>query len=181
MRLIGIAGPARSGKDTVAEILRADRWITLAFADPLRRMLAAGFGAEALQQDKEAPIPWVDRSYRELIQTLGTEWGRGLIREDLWIRLAERRIADMHQVSGGELDVAITDVRFENEAAWIRRSRGQVWHLRREHRPHVREHVSEAGVGVEPSDRIIMNNGTLEDLIQAVAHAQREIDLRATA
>ena len=37
---------------------------------------------------KEQPIPGLQRSYRELAQTLGTEWGRQLQGEDFWLRCA---------------------------------------------------------------------------------------------
>lgn len=182
MRLIGLAGPARSGKDTVAEILRADGWITIGFADPVKHMLRAGFGPEATAEArKEEPIEWLGVSPRELMQTLGTEWGRQTIAHDLWVRVAERRIAQMSACGAADVDVAITDVRFDNEAEWIRAIGGKVWHLRRPNAPGVRPHASEAGVGLETDDTILLNDGTLDDLIDTVADALREIDQGATA
>lgn len=181
MRLIGIAGPARSGKDTVAEILRAERWVTIAIADPLKAMMRAGLGSDIYDGDKEQPIEWLGISPRELDQTLGTEWGRNMINRGLWIMLTERRIQGMAQVAGEELNIALTDVRFENEAEWIRAHGGAIWHLVRGDRPSVRAHSSEAGIGMEPEDQVIYNDGTIDDLIYAVADALRHIDDRAAA
>ena len=65
----------------------------------------------------------------------------------------------------------ITDTRFANEADFIRRAGGTVWHIDRASAPAVRAHVSEQGVARLPGDRVIDNNGTLDDLRRAVRAA----------
>ena len=65
----------------------------------------------------------------------------------------------------------ITDTRFDNEADFIRRAGGTVWHIDRASAPAVRAHVSEQGVARLPGDRVIDNNGTLDDLRRAVRAA----------
>jgi len=93
MRLIGLTGPAGSGKDTVARLLCEQHgFVQIAFADPLRAMLKAGLGLTDEhfnnREDKEAPLEWLGKSPRQLLQTLGTEWGRRQVHPHLWLELA---------------------------------------------------------------------------------------------
>lgn len=164
-KLIGLAGPAYCGKDTVGKILREQFPVrTASFADPIRDMLRKTFNLTAEHfygSLKEVPLPWLNKSPRQLMQTLGTEWGRGLVHEDLWLMLAEQKIKQYHD-SG--YHAAITDCRFENEATRIRQAGGVIWHIQRGDVKSVSAHKSEAGVAYRFGDTIIDNNGTLEQL-----------------
>lgn len=168
-KLIALAGPAYCGKDTVAGILRREfPACSLAFADPIRDMLRATFGLtdeHFFGKLKEVPMPWLGKSPRQLMQTLGTEWGRGFIREDLWLLLAMRKV---DQIKASGFHAVITDCRFENEAAHVRANGGEVWHIRRGEARSVNTHVSEAGVAFVVGDKIIDNNGTINDLVDEV-------------
>jgi len=167
--VIGIAGPARAGKDTVASYILAARGYgyRYGFADPLKRMLLA-LNIDCTDpfwvENKERPIPALGGvSLRHLMQTLGTEWGRQLVHPDLWVTLAKQQYADAGP------GMVIADVRFENEAKWIRATGGLVIHIRRTNVQQVKPHVSEFGVAIEPTDVCISNNGTLEQLHAAVS------------
>lgn len=171
MRLIGLTGPAGSGKDTVARLLCEQHgFVQIAFADPLRAMLKAGLGLtdeELHRRDlKEAPLEWLGKSPRQLLQTLGTEWGRRQVHPHLWLELAARRIAQI-KASSPCLHIAgivVSDVRFDNEADFIRAQGGQVWHLHRDVAP-VAEHASESGVAYRrEEDERIQNSGGLDEL-----------------
>lgn len=169
-KLIGLAGPARSGKDTVAALLKKAYPIqSAAFADPIRAALRAMLGLtdeHFFGKLKEVPIDWLGKSPRQLMQTLGTEWGRGLIHEDIWLKICGRTIESIHE---SHLHAVITDVRFENEAKYIREKGGVVWHIFRDSAPRVAAHTSEAGVMFHPSkDVLISNNGTLNELFDTV-------------
>lgn len=168
-KLIGLAGPARSGKDTVAGLLKQAFPVkTVAFADPIRAMLAAGFGFNEQHFNgplKEVKVEWIGKSYRQMAQTLGTEWGRNCVNENLWVLAAYERVKQFHAEG---YHAVITDVRFENEAAFVRNNGGVVWHIRRDGIQKVAEHSSEAGLTVYPQDVLISNNGTLEDLLDEV-------------
>lgn len=163
--LFGIAGPARSGKDTVADFIIALRGgRRYSFADPIRNMLKAigiDMNQPYWQARKEQPIPILGVSPRRMMQTLGTEWGRQLIHPDLWLIIAEGERA----LSKDE-PMVISDVRFENEAAWIRNSGGRMIHVTRANAAKIEPHASENGVGREPQDVVIENNGTLEQLYE---------------
>ena len=67
LKIIGICGYARSGKDEAAKALIETGWTRLAFADELKLELCRTFGMskEFLEQNKEA--------WRPLL----VEWGRG--------------------------------------------------------------------------------------------------------
>ncbi len=156
-RIIGIAGRAGAGKNTVAEMIPGAA--VFGFADPLYEGLAAMLGVpeEMLRsrRNKETPLVWLGKSPRELMQLLGTEWGRGMVAQDIWLRLAKRRI----ETYGGT--IVFSDVRFDNEAEWIRNQGGEVWLVEREQETH-HTHSSEAGISPHLIDRVIDNRGTLE-------------------
>ena len=165
--IIGLTGKARSGKDTVANfLLAAMGGYQYAFADPLRSMLYAGFGIDMnspyWKDHKEDIIPAFGVSPRQMMQTLGTDWGRQMVNTDVWLLLAKNKL--LAQGPG----MIVTDVRFENEAAWVRKMGGRVIHVYREDTPTVAAHASEAGVTRLPEDTAIYNAGTLDELQNVV-------------
>ena len=84
MRLIGIAGKARSGKDTAASYLLnklGGDWSAASFADPMKTMLNA-IGVDTSDEAKDLPSNQYGVSTRHMLQTLGTEWGRNIIADD---------------------------------------------------------------------------------------------------
>ena len=182
MRLIGLTGRAGAGKSTVAtHLVRAHGFYEVALAEPLRAALMMMFG---LSEDdlldrarKEAVIPWIGVSPRRLMQTLGTEWGRAVCGEDIWLRVAANEIA-VHRAltaldpEGGTSQVVVSDIRFPNEAAWLHAQGGVLWHIvRPQELPAYgieAAHVSERGLPVEDGDVVIDNDNTVPDLIEQV-------------
>lgn len=172
--LIGIAGRARSGKDTVANfIIAAIGGYRYSFADPIRAMLAplgVDMNDPYWQARKEDVIPALGVSPRRMMQTLGTEWGRNLINPDLWIIMAHQRLL---QNGPG---MVIPDVRFENEAAWIRKHGGWIIHVIRPEAKAVEAHASEDGIEMLDADAQLFNSGTLEELQLSVRELLRVYD-----
>ena len=174
MRFIALHGRAHAGKDTIAGMLvQQHDFSRVSFAGPIKDGLIAMFGlsrAELEDDRKEKPVPWLGVSPRRLMQTLGTEWGRNMIRDDLWIALADRRIAQMRKYG---TRLVITDVRFENEAAWIRRIGGEIWHVLRPQASNVVPlHASEDGIRLlAGADSVIDNSEGLEQLAGKVRAA----------
>jgi hypothetical protein len=164
--VIGVSGLARTGKDTVANFALAQiGGYRYSFADPMRDMLKAigmDLSDPFWQDRKDTPIPALGASPRRLMQTLGTEWGRQLINPDIWLVLAKQRLLAFGP------GMIISDVRFENEANWVRSLGGLVIHLVRPSAPKIEQHISEAGVLVNDLDLVIHNNGTLEQLFDRV-------------
>jgi len=158
--ILGVAGPAGSGKDTAgawfAEHYGFKRY---AMASALKAGMAAmGFPEPTDRALKERPVPGFGFTWREAAQKLGTEWGRELD-SDLWVKVAERQVRESKD------SIVITDIRFENESAMVRRMGGTVIHLlgRKADLGENQQHASEVGILIYPnSDYVIDNRGSLE-------------------
>ena len=158
MKLIGIAGKARSGKDTAAnyllEKLGAD-WYSASFADPMKEMLNV-IGVDTGDGFKDLPVNQYGVSTRHMLQTLGTEWGRNLIDSNFWVDV----FANMNAYQC----VIVPDVRFENEAELIREfgvlicieGRGGI----------EGGHISERKLQYDDRDIYIDNRGSLSELYE---------------
>lgn len=176
LRLIGIAGRARSGKSTAQAIL-ADEFgmARINFADPIKDALTTMLGVDFHALDgaeKEAQLEGLGLSPRHLMQTLGTEWGRHQCGSDFWIAVAERRLAQLEDAEGDSYPGAVfSDVRFNEEAEWIRRKGGLLIHLQRDDAAQVREHASERGIYPRRGDIHLDNSGSLTDLRHALIRA----------
>jgi len=150
--LIGLTGLAGAGKDTVADHLcQKHRFERHAFAEPIRDMLTAllvGAGLDYAylfeRELKEQPIPQLGVSARQMMQRLGTEWGRALD-PDLWVRHAAMTLGlhDLPRSAPIHDRIVITDVRFPNEAAWIEQLGGRVVRVIRDVSP-ISSHESES-------------------------------------
>lgn len=171
MKLIGLIGKARVGKDTVAAHLCAEHGIgSYAFADPMKWMLHQAFPeVDFYEGDREAPIDWLGKSPRQLLQTLGTEWGRDCVHPDLWVLIAENECQVAKQLGQS---LAVTDVRFHNEADMILRNGGELWLVVRPDATQVAIHISEEAQWDAYPTTLITNDGTFDEL-----HAQIEARL----
>lgn len=114
-------------------------------------------------ENKENEIPLFGRSVRYIMQTLGTEWGRELIHPDIWVKLAECVLFER-----GER-IIISDVRFDNEADFIRNHGGVILHVTRDYAPKVEAHASEQGIRPSPLDLYVGNHGTIDELYTQLA------------
>lgn len=172
MQLIGIAGRAGAGKDTIADYLvREHRFLKLSFAGPLKAMLAVIDMPEPADRAlKEQPVPGFDFSWREAAQTLGTEFGRGLD-PDIWVKVMEKKLRHF----ADDARIVFSDVRFENEAAMIRKLCGRVLHVtgRAADLGINAGHVSEVGLRIDSTDALIDNSGNLSDTLEQVREVLR--------
>ena len=158
IRLIGIAGKARSGKDTAAKYLLnklGGDWYIASFADPMKEMLNV-IGVDTGDGFKDLPVNQYSVSTRHMLQTLGTEWGRNLISNDFWVDV----FANMNAYQC----VIVPDIRFENEAELIREhgvlicieGRGGI----------DGSHISERKLQYDDRDIYIDNRGSLSELYE---------------
>lgn len=172
MILIGISGPAQSGKSTLSGEFRrlvefrGQKYAEQPFAGPLKRMLAS-IGVDVSDLSKNVPVPFLDGQItpRVMMQTLGTEWGRTLT-PDLWLKVWEHELDRHAQV------VTVPDVRFDNEADLIRGLGGVIVHVQRKPTADmlaVPAHASEAGITRVKGDIIFRNDRGIEKMAQLAA------------
>ena len=172
MRLIGISGPARSGKDTAGQILKKlTKLECYALADPIKDTVKNLFEWNDRHSDgdlKDLDDPRFGFSPRKAYQLFGTEFGRGLS-EDLWLNLAQIKAEKL----GG---LIVTDIRFENEATWIRKSGGVIIHIQRAACKSVLKHESENGIRIKGDDWIATNDGLANELDDRIRSILCEIE-----
>jgi hypothetical protein len=171
--ILGLSGYARSGKDTIAEYLvEKYGFVRMGFADPMREAIArldpwidfAGLRiplSEALRITDWDGLKEESNEIRPLLQRMGTEVGREMFGEDIWVNYL---ISKAHQHDR----VVVSDVRFENEARAIHRSFGSVWRIDRPGVEAANDHVSEHDLDEFPFDIYITNAHTKEHLYDAV-------------
>lgn len=184
MKVIGLCGAAGAGKDTAASLI--DGYRTIAFADVLYQEVAQAFGVTVewlkRREFKEMPSeilainkcqafgfwPWAvnnlsaplyESSPRQILQW----WGDYRRAQD-----ADYFVKAVHlEVCAGMRKAVITDVRFANEAALIRQLGGEIWQIVR---PGVvagsTGHKSDTDGSEFAPDRVIVNDGSLEDLLE---------------
>lgn len=165
--LITFAGAAGSGKDTIATVIAEELGYQIdRFAKPLYDFIESitGYTYEDLQDPvlKNEIIPWLGKSPRQLLQSAGTEWGRDMIREDLWAKCLEHRNKDLltppadHDATG----LIIPDGRFTNEAGFTRAYDGVLVFVIRPDLELIADtsHRSENGLTADDCDMTIMND-----------------------
>jgi hypothetical protein len=113
--------------------------------------------AEAIEGGlKESPMQALaGATPRRAMQTLGTEWGRGCIAPDLWVRLFLLR-AERHRAAGAP--VVCDDMRFANEAEAIRGAGGLLVRVDRPGVAPAAGHASEGGLAGVDFDLVVSND-----------------------
>lgn len=176
VRLIGLSGYARSGKNAVGQILEDDYGFRQeSFAQALKNVAAeinplldTGRGASDhlaalffMHGDWDAVKDNVP-AVRDFLQRLGVAC-RDQIGPDVWVDALARRLRTHPSAR-----CVITDVRFPNEANFVTEMGGQVWRIERPGTGPVNGHTSETALDGWSFDRIIMNDGSLADLRRKV-------------
>lgn len=191
---IGLVGTARSGKSTVGQhLVRAFGYQTMAFADPMREMAIAinpiisVRTAAGIMSDSERTLRYADlvnaKGYehaktfypevRRFLQALGTEAGRGVLGEGVWIDAAMRKAA----LSLGPC--VFTDVRFTNEALAVKSSGGVLLRIERDKQLTGARalHQSETELEGIETRYTISNTGHFGDLFKAVNTCLAELGI----
>jgi hypothetical protein len=174
MILIGICGKARSGKDSATEYLVEDRgFARYSMADPIRNMLSQIGVFYDTDSEKESPHKALGKSPRQMMQTLGTEWGRDCVDKDIWLKLGQEAVskAALRSYPG----VVIPDIRFQNEANWVKEN-GTLIQIVRPDNVEVSPHSSEGGV--QGSDYVVHNNGSLGDLYRELDNIMEKVSAK---
>lgn len=184
-KIVGLAGLARTGKDTVGKILVEDFGFTrLAFADKVREGLYKfnpivdfdittrdGYVSDCRKiciQEIVDKYGWevAKNNYpeiRRLLQNYGTEAGRNIFGESCWIDLVIKEINE-----NPETNFVITDIRFPNELGALKKLSSYLIQLYRLDAAKVGEHSSEVQLTGLLFDNIINNNSDISGLTSVV-------------
>lgn len=154
---IGIVGRARVGKDTAGAWLVENRgYRRIGFADPLKEAAArlnpivtVAVGEPMRLSDVLHGLSWDEAKetfpeVRRILQELGAAVRS--IDEDFWLRAAMARVQKANEAG---VPVAITDVRYPNEAASLKRAG---FHLVYIERPDVEQLVHESEGALTSAD-----------------------------
>ncbi len=173
-RVIGLTAPAGSGKDTVFdiidELMDSKTVVRVAFGDAVKEEVAEqhGVSVEEVEENKEA--------FRNALQQWGTEHRR---KKDprYWIKQVETEVKMLRD--NADL-VVITDVRFLNEAEYIKSLGGDIikivpsssHKLIKEY-----EHASETESSYISPDWLLPNSGSLKQLAESVAFLLQDMEV----
>lgn len=171
--IIGLSGYARSGKDTVAQVLIEHfGYERIAFADALRQFAYDCNPIVSVVANEMISLKTVvDRDgweeakkisgVRQFLQTAGLA-ARTNFGDDFWVK----RALDKTSYTG---NYVITDVRFKNEAEQVKmRDYSQMWRITRPGVGAVNNHISEHDLDDWTFDYQFINDGSLEDLTMAI-------------
>lgn len=121
MFILGLAGFARVGKDTVADAIG---WPKVSFAAALKEDIRPLMERHGLDINK--------REDKETFRPVLVEYGRTVrkVNPTYWIERAREQV--MALVKEGKSNIVIPDVRYPNEADWITANGGHVFYLDRQ-------------------------------------------------
>ena len=173
-KIIGICGPKGAGKSSLAKAIGEHvETRRIRFAKPLKEMVATllqecGFTRSesweavdgAMKGSPIADLPGQPTA-RHLLQTIGTEWGRKHIGEEVWAQIGADKAARATQ--DGAWGV-VDDLRFPNEARMLRDRGAYIVEVRREGYDYSTEHASEGGIHPARPDVIVENVGSIGNL-----------------
>ncbi|NIO44441.1 MAG: hypothetical protein GTN36_02705 [Candidatus Aenigmarchaeota archaeon] len=163
--LIAFTGTKGVGKSTARDILKAlckpfvNMLVTPSLADPIKHI--ASMANQYLGRK--------DVKDRKLLQLLGTEWGRNTISQDIWIDRLHKNIEE-HIQDPNDL-VIIDDVRFDNEAKYIKNNNGiliRVCGPSRIKNDGIKGHASESGVHPMYIDITLNNNTNIKEFHNSI-------------
>jgi hypothetical protein len=188
-RVVGLCGVAGSGKSVAADELERMGFKRVRFSAALKDMLRAFYRSCGLDESeierriegdlKEVADPLLGgKTPRYAMQTLGKEWGRDLIWDELWSR-AWRSRAEKELEAGHR--IVAEDVRFATEDAEIHRLDGKIVEIVGRHKPEVAPtHASELFTGVHP-DMQARNDTTIAALRGWMNYVFRSVDDQESA
>lgn len=203
--IIGLSGYAKSGKDTVADMIismHKEQWAVKKFSGKLKEIASLLTGINIAkfedQEFKESlmPIEWVERwmdnttmhyklmKVRDFLQRLGTEAIRDGLHKNTWVNalMADYKKIAINWDCDGNSTVEsypnwiITDCRFPNEFRAIKDKGGIVIRIERDGILPINAHPSETALDSFEFDFEIENNGSLEDLRRSVTFMLNKFD-----
>jgi hypothetical protein len=169
--VVGLVGRKRSGKDTVALFARdlLPGVNVLSFADPLKKACKHAYclSDEQLEATKDVVDPRWGMTPRDMMKDLGCKYFRHADPEH-WTKNMGVRMQ-------GVDNVIITDVRFQNEASFVKKNGGILVHVTRDLESNADDHVSEKTTDDIVCEYSIRNDGTLMELREKFVGVLQEL------
>lgn len=173
VKILGLSGIAGAGKDTAALTIKESKKNVdiYAFAGPLKEAcrILFNFSNEQLYDTvvkEEYDERW-KRSPREIFQWLGTDVLRNHVNQDFFIMNMQQRI------DSSKADyIVITDVRFDNEAEYVKSLGGKVIKIERNMDESSEnngkttkhsQHITEKGISTHLIDAVVKNNCSIDE------------------
>ena len=176
-KLIAFTGRARSGKDTAADhLVKKYGYEKRSFATQMKSGIRHMFNLTEDQvngksKDDSSLELTTDKSVsaRHLLQTLGTDWGRNMIDPGIWIHEISNQFEIMKNLDNCP-GMVISDLRFVNEAEWVKSEKGIVININRSTKKIGLDfHDSEFGISSNLVDYNIQNDsGSLEAFLERI-------------
>lgn len=177
-RLIAVTGYKNSGKNAVCDVLRDTYGFEVTgMADALKKQMLAidpiiyeesdgVYDVTTRLSELVAQYGWdvaKERfpEIRRLLQKAGTEGGRDIFGQEIWPKTWYKSAKVLLEQG---YDVCVSDLRFLNEAAFVRELGGEVWRVFRPGTAVGDTHKSETELDQIAADWVIQNNGSLADL-----------------
>lgn len=181
VKLIGLSGQKRVGKDTFADYLCSNYGFTkYAFAGPLKKACQEIFLLSEQQVDgihKETMDNRWGVSARKIFQKVGTELFREKLSEvipemesiehNFWIYRFQLWYEDFKK-NNPEGKVIVSDVRFPNEAKIINKLCGKIIKIHRNTGLNKDNHASEKNVELIETDIILVNNNNIKEYYKKI-------------
>lgn len=184
--VVAFMGKKRVGKNTCADFLSEHyAFASIAFADPLYDAVDAMFQIDSRsaywQRQKDTRIvAGTGKTLRQILQTLGTEWGRCMVHPDVWVHLLEVRAraaaASLAGATGLKARFAISDVRMGNETLWCREN-GVLVYVENHALPDDDPHISEQSLDPSACRYRVKNTGTKSYLYGQLNEIMRDLAL----
>lgn len=160
------------GKSEITKVLVEDHgYVNVKFAGTLKSMLTPllvtlGIPPQDTHRytegpEKETILPVIGVSTRRLMQTLGTDWGRNIIKSTIWVDVTWAHISRL--LSDG-WKVVVDDVRFPNEFDVLKQHGGHLVKVIRPTAKLTAAHLSEGLLEGKEFNSLVMNEGSLEEL-----------------
>jgi hypothetical protein len=164
MMIVGIGYKKHSGKDTLAKYIgdelnrRLVKNIAMInFADQLKLEVSFAIGIPVHEMEANKDV------FRPILQWWGTEFKRKFMNnDDHWINAMDDHLSNFKDVS----IALIADVRFPNEAEWIKSLGGKLIKITRPELNSIDTHASEIAMdNFSGWDMEVINDGSKEQLL----------------
>lgn len=181
-KLVAFTGKMGSGKTTAINCIRSlqnKMLVPVKFAQPLYDIQEYAY--KRIENVYQRPENFIKD--RKLLQFLGTEWGRQVIRDSLWVDIWANEVNNILK-NYSNVIVVTDDVRYDNEAEAILKLGGAIIKVessrtdeRIDTKNGIINHISENGINPEYITATLKNDTTIDDLKKQIVELNKTLTL----